>query len=113
MEVRSTTCTKSHEPQKNRTEPQLWQNERTGTAARPNEGSKPCTKSQAPVVQKVDSAIHRINLYPVDSANGFPNTYPLDSDYPVDSAIQRLNNRGLEPKNLRISEGVLGEDFLP
>ena len=34
----------------------------------------------APVVQKLDSAIHWINLYPVDSAIGFPNTYPLDSD---------------------------------
>ena len=34
----------------------------------------------APAVQKVDSAIHRINLYPVDNAVGFPNTYPLDSD---------------------------------
>ena len=36
--------------------------------------------NQAPVVQKVDSAIHRINVYPLDSAIGFPNTYPLDSD---------------------------------
>ena len=35
---------------------------------------------QAPVVQKVDSAIHWINLYPVDSSIGFPNIYPLDSD---------------------------------
>ena len=35
---------------------------------------------QAPVVQKLDSTIHRINLYPVDKAIGFPNTYPLDSD---------------------------------
>ena len=26
------------------------------------------------------NAIHWINLYPVDSAVGFPNTYPLDSD---------------------------------
>ena len=34
----------------------------------------------APVVQKVDSAIHRINLYSLDSAIGFPNTYPLDGD---------------------------------
>ena len=34
----------------------------------------------APVVQKVDNAIHRINHYPVDSAIGFPNPYPLDSD---------------------------------
>ena len=37
-------------------------------------------KEQAPVVQKVDSAIQRINHYPVDSTIGFPNTYPLDSD---------------------------------
>ena len=35
---------------------------------------------QAPVVQKVDSAIQRINIYPLDSAIGFPNTYPLDRD---------------------------------
>ena len=34
----------------------------------------------APVVQKLDSTIHRINLYPVDNAIGFPNNYPLDSD---------------------------------
>ena len=35
---------------------------------------------QAPVVQKVDSAIQRINLFPVDTAIVFPNTFPLDSD---------------------------------
>ena len=35
---------------------------------------------QAPVVQKVESAIHRINRHPVNSAIGFPKTYPLDSD---------------------------------
>ena len=34
----------------------------------------------APVVQTLDSTIQGINLYPVDSAIGFPNTYPLDSD---------------------------------
>ena len=34
----------------------------------------------APVVQKLDSAIQRINLYPVDSEIAFPNTYPLDSN---------------------------------
>ena len=34
----------------------------------------------APVVQKVDSAIRWINLYPVDSAISFPNTNPLDID---------------------------------
>ena len=38
---------------------------------------------QAPVVQKVDNAIHRINHYPLDSAIGFPNTYPWDSDLSV------------------------------
>ena len=38
----------------------------------------PC--NQASVIQKVDSAIQRINLYPVDSAIGLPNTYPLHSD---------------------------------
>ena len=38
------------------------------------------TYDQASVVQRLDSAIHRINHYPVDSAISFPNTYPLDSD---------------------------------
>ena len=33
-----------------------------------------------PVVQKLDSAIHRINHYALHSTFGFPNTYPLDSD---------------------------------
>ena len=37
-------------------------------------------KKQAPVVQKVDSAIRWINHYAVDSAIGFPDPYPLDSD---------------------------------
>ena len=31
------------------------------------------------LVQKVNSAIHQINLYPQDSAIFFPNTYPQDS----------------------------------
>ena len=35
---------------------------------------------QAPVVQRLDNAIHRINHYPADSAVCFGNTYPLDSD---------------------------------
>ena len=35
---------------------------------------------QAPVVQRPDNAIHRINHYPADSAVCFVNTYPLDSD---------------------------------
>ena len=37
-------------------------------------------KAQAPVVRKVDSAIHWINYYPKDNAVGFRNTYPLDID---------------------------------
>ena len=48
---------------------------------------------QAPVVEKIDSAIHWINRYPADNAL---TTYPLDSNkiYLVDSAIQILNNWG-------------------
>ena len=34
----------------------------------------------APVVQTLDSAIHRINHYPADSFIDFRNTCPLDSD---------------------------------
>ena len=34
----------------------------------------------APVVQWLDSAIHRLKFYSVDNAIGFLNTYPLDSD---------------------------------
>ena len=36
--------------------------------------------AQVPVVQKVDNAIHRINVCPLDSAIAFPNIYPQDSD---------------------------------
>ena len=35
---------------------------------------------QAPVVQTLDSTIHRINRYPADSVIDFRNTYQLDSD---------------------------------
>ena len=35
---------------------------------------------QAPVVQKLDSAIHRINHYPADKYHGSQLRYPLDSD---------------------------------
>ena len=40
----------------------------------------PRNRHQAPVVRKVDNAIHRINHYPADSVVCFVNTYPLDSD---------------------------------
>ena len=36
------------------------------------------TTVQAPVVQRVDKAIHQINHYPVDNVVCFANTYPLD-----------------------------------
>ena len=36
--------------------------------------------SQAQVVQKLDSAIHRINHYPVDKYYGNQLRYPLNSD---------------------------------
>ena len=39
--------------------------------------------SRGPVVRNGDNTIHWINLYPVDNAVGFPNTYPLDSDFSV------------------------------
>ena len=35
---------------------------------------------QAPVVQRLDITIHRINHYPADSVVCFVITYPLDSD---------------------------------
>ena len=35
---------------------------------------------QAPVVQTLDSAIHRINHYPADRCYGNQLRYPLDSD---------------------------------
>ena len=50
----------------------------------------------------MDGAVQRI-----DSAIGFPNICPLDSDllYPVDSAIQLLNNWGL-------LDSVMGRDYI-
>ena len=44
--------------------------------------------SLAPVVQTLVSPIHQINLYPADIIRWIV-------IYPADSAIQRLNNRGL------------------
>ena len=47
---------------------------------------------QVPVLQKVDSVIYLVNLYPLNSAIGFSSTYP------VDSAIQLLSNQGKDIK---------------
>ena len=41
---------------------------------------EPVSRVLAPVVQTLDSAIHRINHYPADSVIDFRNTYPLDRD---------------------------------
>ena len=40
----------------------------------------------------LDSAIHRINLYPVDSATSFPITYPLDIVIYLAQVIQTLDS---------------------
>lgn len=42
---------------------------------------------QAQIAQKENNVIHWINDYLLDNANGFPNTYRLDS------VVKRLNNR--------------------
>ena len=50
----------------------------------PRHGNSPfsnhASHQQAPVVQKVDNAIHWINHCPMDNAIAFPNSYTLDSD---------------------------------
>ena len=48
--------------------------------SRVNKLNHTCPVILASVIQKLDCAIHRINLYPVDNVIGFPNTYPLHSD---------------------------------
>ena len=43
--------------------------------------TNPQDRALAPVVQKLDNAVHRIiDHYPLDNSIGFPSTYPLDSD---------------------------------
>ena len=48
----------------------------------------------APVVRKMDNAVHWINLYSVNDAIGFPNTYPLESNVWI-ALSNVLNNRVL------------------
>ena len=55
----------------------------------------------APDVHKVDNAINRINLYPLDSAIGSPNIYHWIVIYSVDSVIHLLNSRGLANSKTR------------
>ena len=44
---------------------------------------KKSSKHSGPNSSNADSAIHRINHYPVDKAISSPNAYPLDSDLSV------------------------------
>ena len=53
---------------------------------RGKKASFPIPVLQAPVVQTLDSAIHRINRYPADKC------YAFQLRYPVDSAIHLLNS---------------------
>ena len=56
-----------------------WENNNLKAASLSLQSSVLTSHDQAPVVQKVDSAIRWVNLHPLDSAIGFPNTYPLDN----------------------------------
>ena len=57
---------------------------------------------QPPVVQKMDSAIHFINLYPMDSAIiGFPNTYPPDRDLSDGQLYPAFEQQGPEKNCLQ------------
>ena len=40
----------------------------------------PTLFNQAPIVQHMNHAIHRTNLFSVDNTISLPNTYPFDSD---------------------------------
>ena len=53
---------------------------------------------QAPVVQRVDNAIQRINSYPLGSAICFVNTYPLDSDLSVGLSYSPFEQLGPDKK---------------
>ena len=53
---------------------------RTGEGGRVGDRVCRVTLDHAPVVHRLDSTILRINVYPVDSAISFPNTYPLAGD---------------------------------
>ena len=71
---------------------------RTSQARWPKSGEIRYTftrRDQRSVTQKVYNAIHWINLYPVDSATGFLNTYPQDSD--LSSGINAGSCPGFEP----------------
>ena len=59
------------------------------------ECSESSLTNKAPVVQRLDNAIQRINRNPVVKCSQNKPRYPLDVIYPVDSVIHPLNNPGL------------------
>ena len=67
-----------------------------------------CIEPLAPVVRRLDNAIHWKNLYPVDNATDFLHTYLLIVIYPMDIAIQlSFEQLGPDGKNVRAkSESV-------
>ena len=52
-------------------------------------------KLLAPVVWMLTNASIWIDFNPLHNTVGFPDTYPLDSDYLVDITIHHLNNQHL------------------
>ena len=64
----------------------------------------------SPAVKKVDNAIHRINLCPVDSAIGFANTYPLDNDLSGGQSYASFEQPGL---NSETDSGSVYEKKIP
>ena len=55
-------------------------NQSVGGCLRDTKSRLQSSRNQAPVVQTMDSAVHRINHYPADNSIGFASVYPLDSD---------------------------------
>ena len=55
----------------------------------------------AEIVQKLDSALHRINHYPAEKYYGNQFAIRWIVMYPVDGTIQRLNYRGQDFRQFR------------
>jgi len=64
----------------------------------------------APVAQRLDNAIHRINHSPVDKCNKTNHAIRWIAIYPVDSVIQLLNNSGLVGKRPGLENGTLNPE---
>ena len=54
--------------------------------------SEPVSSDQAPVVQKMDSTIHRINQHPVDKYRKINCAIQWMETYPMDKVIHLLKN---------------------